>query len=108
MECSDITFIQRKVNLNSGNLTLGFFFGNVIVGPNIGNIGRILHDTGNPTFDPNISNSIGEAICKAIQMQKEGKGKINQDYALCHWTTQKIAEMHYNIYKSLKQKNVHY
>lgn len=101
MKCSDITFIQRKENLNSGNLTLGFLYGNVVVGPNTGNIGRILHDTGNPIFDPDKSNSIVKAIRKSIQMQKEGKGKENQTYALCHWTTRYAAESHYSVYKSL-------
>ena len=101
---SCITFIQRKVNLNSGNLALGFLFGNVVVGPSIGNIGRILHNTGNPTFNPDEPNTIGKAIREAVRLLKEEKGKENQAYALCHWTTQKIADMHYNVYKSLKQE----
>lgn len=38
----DIALIQRTQILNSGNLPLNFYFGNVVIGPNVGNVGAIL------------------------------------------------------------------
>ena len=36
---ADVVFIQRVKILNSGNLPLGFYYGKVVVGPNLGDVG---------------------------------------------------------------------
>lgn len=101
MKMSCITFIPRIVNINSGNLTLGFLFGNVVVGANIGNIGVILRNTGNPIYNPRDKESLKMAIHEAIHLQETGKGSENKKYALEHWTTKAMAIKHYEAYVSI-------
>lgn len=99
MKSSIISIIQRKQILNSGNMTLGFLFGNVVVGPNIGNVGQILNETKNPVFDPKSPESLKVALNRAIQLHNQGKGEQNRDYALNNWSTDKISEKYYRCYK---------
>lgn len=101
MNRSCISFIPRVINLNSGNLTLGFLFGNVVVGPNIGNIGEILRSTGNPIYNPRDKESLKLAIHESIHLQETGKGSENKKYALEHWTTKAMAIKHYESYVSI-------
>ena len=101
MNRSCISFIPRAINLNSGNLTLGFLFGNVVVGPNIGNIGEILRSTGNPIYNPKDKESLKLAIHEAIHLQGTGKRSENKKYALEHWTTKAMAIKHYEAYVSI-------
>lgn len=51
MSVADIALLQRVKILNSGSLPLNFYFGNVVVGPDVGNVGEILKKTGNPVFN---------------------------------------------------------
>ena len=99
---SSIILIQRKQLLNSGNITLAFLMGKVVVGPDIGNVGQILKDTGNPTFDVSDDNSIITAIQAAFNLAKENHGIINKEYALKHLSTDIISERLYNYYVSLQ------
>lgn len=98
---ADIVFIQRINILNSGNLPMGFAAGTVVVGPNIGNVGCILTETKNPTFDIKNKNSIIEAITKANKLYQLNKGKENKEYAIQHWSTSNIAKQLIDIYKTL-------
>ena len=66
LSATDIVFIQRKSILNSGNVPLAFAAGKVVVGPNIGNVGDILKETGNLVFDPNNSETVKSAVLKAM------------------------------------------
>lgn len=101
MNMSCMSFIPRIINLNSGNLTLGFLFGNVVIGPNAGNIGELLHNTGNPTFVPQNTESLKSAMHDGITLNKERKGIENHIYALNHWSTIMISEKHYEAYLSI-------
>lgn len=87
VNAADIVFIQRKKILNSGNLPLGFSFGKIVVGPDVGNVGCILRETGNPVFDPNDSNSVISAMELAYNMYNNDshQGKKNYEYAKAHW-----------------------
>lgn len=99
---SDVSFIQRRRILNSGNVPLGLLMGNVVVGPDVGNIGELLKDLRNPIFD---AYNVKSAICavkEAMRLAKQNLGRINRDYALIHFNTNRIAKMHYECYKSLK------
>jgi hypothetical protein len=51
LNAADILFISRFHVLNSGNVTLGMTFGRVVVGPDSWDVGELLRETGNPTFD---------------------------------------------------------
>lgn len=88
---ADVIFIQRKRILNSGNLPMGYYFGKVVVGPNVGNVGEILKETGNPTFDPNDNNSVVAALGDGIRLSETSFGGVNQSYADRYWNPNVIA-----------------
>lgn len=98
---SSISIIQRLEILNSGNVPLGMYFGNVILGPNVGNVNDILAKTGNPRFDVNNLKSIPNACAKANKLLSKNKGILNREYALSNWKTEYIAEQLYEMYKSV-------
>lgn len=89
---SDVVLIQRKHILNSGNLPMGFYFGKVVVGPDCGNVGEILKETGNPVFDPDNIESIASAIRQALDLAKSGKGIENRAFADAHWRPDVVAK----------------
>ena len=97
---STITLIQRKKILNSGNLSIGFSFGKVVVGPNVGNVGEILKSTGNPTFSPDDNDSIFVAVNSGLDLQRQGKGKSNYECARRHFSTHAVCMKLYEIYRS--------
>lgn len=94
---SDFALIQRRMILNSGNLPMGLMMGKVVVGPNVGNVGEILRQTGNPVFDPSCPASLIEAVKEAILMAEE-KGKQNRKFALEVLNSEKIGAMHKALY----------
>ena len=80
---------------------MAFYMGKVVVGPNVGNVGQILKDTGNPTFEPENEDSIIDAIDKALMLNEQGIGEKNKKYADENWSTAKISQQLYDIYKSI-------
>lgn len=93
MQCyfcaADVVFIQRLDILNSGNLPMAFHAGKVVVGPDVGNVGEILRETGNFTFDPHDIRSAVDALQKALTGIT--KGNKNRTYAQEHWSSECIA-----------------
>ena len=89
---SDVVLIQRKHILNSGNLPMGFYFGKVVVGPDRGNVGEILKETGNPVFDPDDEESVASAIRDALELTQSGKGLENQAFADANWRPDVVAK----------------
>lgn len=89
---ADIVLIQRKEILNSGNLPLGFSAGKIVVGPRKGNVGAILQETGNPTFDPEDKASLINAVRQAILLLKENNvvGEKNYQKAITEWTPDSV------------------
>lgn len=98
---TDIVLIQRLSILNSGNLPMAFAAGKVVVGPDVGNVGHILTETGNPTFDPQNTSTILSAIEKAQELCKNGKGLKNKIYAEKHWRTATVAQAVLQHYQSI-------
>ena len=98
---STLSFIQRLKILNSGNVPLGFYMGKVIVGPNEGNVGCLLKDTGNVTFEVNDLKSVYNAIEKGIQLSRKRLGEKNHLYAMNKMRTDIIAKNMYFSYCSL-------
>ena len=86
---ADVVLIQRLDILNSGNLPMAFHAGKVVVGPDVGNIGPILRETGNFTFDPEHTESATDALKDALEATS--KGKENKTYAVKHWSSDLIA-----------------
>lgn len=101
LSASNIVFIQRKDILNSGNLPLAFAAGKVVVGPDLGNVGEILRETGNFVFDPNDRVSVKNAVLKAIDAVKKDNqlGLRNYQYAKENWSVSKVCGL---IDKELK------
>lgn len=95
---ADVIFIQRKDILNSGNVPLAFLFHKIVIGPNTGNIGEILTETGNPTFDPNKRGTILYALNEARQMSVWYKGEANHTYALTNMNLAKVGKAYAQAY----------
>lgn len=99
MAISDISLIQRLKILNSGNLTLGMYAGNVIIGPNMGNVGKIINDTDNYTFTK--KEDIPGLIDHALTAVKSGKGIRNRKFSMSNWSSSTIAKQVLSSYKTL-------
>lgn len=98
---SEISIIQRIDILNSGNLPLGMYFGNVIIGPNVGNVDEILKETNNCIFDINNFGTLDD-VCKAsINAIKNRIGIQNREFAMSALNTQLIAEQTYQLYQKI-------
>ena len=101
MAASDVIFIQRKDILNSASIPLAFLFHKVVIGPNIGNIGEILHDTGNPVFHPDNQFDIIRALEAARQLSARRKGEDNYAYAIENMNSGKIGKEYAELYRNL-------
>jgi glycosyltransferase involved in cell wall biosynthesis len=55
----------------------------------VGNVGEILRETGNFTFDPQHTETAVEALRKALD--NIAKGEENKAYAMKHWSSDIIA-----------------
>lgn len=95
---SDICFIQRKEILNSGNVPMALYMDNVVMGPDKGNVGPLLKETGNPTFNPDDEDSVLIAFKQAIDLYKSGQSTSNHEWAMSHCNTASCAEAYYQIY----------
>lgn len=91
---SDIVFIQRKEILNSGNVALAFSAHKVVVGPDLGNVGDILKETNNYTFNPQDRDSVCKEIKKAIDDYRNNSnlGNYNYEYAERNWKCPKVCQ----------------
>ena len=106
MQCyfcaADVVLIQRLDILNSGNLPMAFHAGKVVVGPYVGNVGQILRETANFTFDPHDTRSVVSALQKALT--ETTKGKENRTYATEHWSSNLIAAALLRYYQQAKKQ----
>lgn len=86
---ADIMLIQRVEILNSGNVPLAMLAGLPVVGPNKGNVGSFLQETGNYVFDTNNLSSLSTIVRQALN--DKFLGKRNKEYAEKYLTTKKIS-----------------
>lgn len=100
---ADIVFIPRINSLNSGNVPLGFAFGKVVAGPQVGNIEELLSETGNPTFPANSPKEAAKALEQGIELNYQGHGALNQQFGAKHWSGVTIANAHLEVYKKHTQ-----
>ena len=103
LNSADFLLIPRTNELNSGNITLGCTFGLVIVGKDDADIGEILQETGNPTFQVGNNGSLKEAIQKAYALTKENHGEKNRKIALKVWSVSQIARIYIDQMKIAKK-----
>ncbi len=100
LNASDFLFIPRTTELNSGNITLGCTFGLVVVGKAHANIGEILAQTGNPTFEVGNDESLKAAIHSAYQLISLNHGEVNRKIALDQWNVPTIAKQYIDAMKA--------
>jgi glycosyltransferase involved in cell wall biosynthesis len=102
MQCyfcaTDVVLIQRLDILNSGNLPMAFHAGKVVVGPDMGNVGEILRETGNYVFTPQHQDTSVNALQMALK--DNAKGEENKTYALKHWGSGMVATQILEHYKA--------
>lgn len=96
---SDMLFLQRVRILNSGNIILGLLAGLPILGPNSGNVGSLLMETGNYVFDIDNLSEIPDLIKKCCDDTE--LGKKNKQYAANKLSTDIIAKKYIQLYNSL-------
>lgn len=101
LKAADLLFIPRFNTLNSGNVSLGFTYGKVVIGPDYGVIGEILNQTGNPVFNPEKLESVSEAIREGFKLSENGHGIENKEYANHHMKWDQIAGKTLLAYQSL-------
>lgn len=102
LNATDVLLIPRTDNiLNSGNVYLGFSYGKIVVGPNTGNVGEILTETGNPKFNSNDIKSVIQSLNEAYEKKSTGIEEANYNYASnnCSWS--KIAKLTIEQYEHL-------
>ena len=101
LAAADVVFIQRTDILNSGNVPLALSFGRVVTGPDSGNIGGLLAETGNPVFDPADPRSVDIALEQAARLAATDRGMQNRAYAQEHFGIGRIAAMYGELYQRL-------
>lgn len=90
---SDIVLIQRPIILNSGNLPMAFAAGKIVVGPNVGNVGSILKETRNLTYNPSDFKSLKQVTLQSLVLIQTNLGKENKSFAISNWSPTKIAKI---------------
>lgn len=99
---ADVVIIQRVNILNSGNLPMAYYFGLPVIGPNVGNVGHILTQTNNFTFDPQKADF--SCLLRNISEQNyDNIGIKNREYAIRHWTTKAACEKYKEVYIKIMQ-----
>lgn len=83
---ADVVFLQRVRILNSGNLPLGFYYGKVVVGPNLCDVGEWLRATGNPVFEAFRPGSEAVALAQGFALARQGLGERNREFADREWS----------------------
>lgn len=87
---ADVVFLQRVRILNSGNLSLGFYYGKVVVGPNLCDVGEWLRATGNPVFEVFRPGSEAVALARGLELAKQGLGDRNREFADREWSAEVV------------------
>lgn len=98
---ADVLVIPRLQAMNSSGISLGFSYGKVVVGPDIGNIGETLREAGNPTFRPNDTDSLAQALLQARDLSRAGLGQENRHFAERNMDWNKIAAQHVAFFSDL-------
>ncbi|MDR1764099.1 MAG: hypothetical protein LBR64_09160 [Dysgonamonadaceae bacterium] len=101
---ADVIMLQRRFIINSGNLPLGFQAGKIVIGPDVGNVGPILHDSGNPFFDSYNTDSVKTAIEEGFRLSKTDLPQKNHDLAFNNWAVDKVAKQHIEAYSDILKK----
>lgn len=99
---ADVLLIPRIHILNSGNVQLGFTYGSVVVGPNVGNVGEILRENGNPVFSSgDSSDKLRKVISEAFKLAHQNLGEANYKVAQDDWAWRKLGQSYIEFFESI-------
>ena len=101
---SDVALIHRNDILNSGNLPMAFMFGKSVVGPFTGNVGGILKETGNLTFEPYNNSSVVDALTIMLSSNYKEIGERNKRMAMESWNVDTVASQYNSLYNQMISK----
>ena len=102
LSASDVVLIPRTDSLNSGNVPLAFSYECIVLGPNVGNIGESLIQTGNPTFSlENLQQSLENGIINSFNAIGDDLSKDNYSYSEKNLDWEKIGPQYISFYKEL-------
>ncbi len=102
LNAADVLLIPRLKVLNSGNITLGLTFGKVVVGPDSWDVGELLKETGNPTFDPDRPETAAAAVERGFALARDGViGPKNQQRALAEWSAAQCGDMYVQLFRQV-------
>ena len=96
---SDILLICKSENINSGNIALGFTFGCLVVGPDIGNIGQILRSYKNITYEVN-NLDYKKVVELTINSLNKNIIANNLQIADSQWNWENIAKLYINYLRN--------
>lgn len=98
---ADIVLLPRIDGLNSGNITLSYYFRKVILGPDTGNMAFELKEFGNPVYQVGSIDSLLEGLAFAKQLVFQNKGQENYENALKCRSSHIIGGHYVSLYQEL-------
>lgn len=98
---ANVVISSRLNTINSGVIYMGFSFSKVVLGPDIGNIGPVLNQLGNPVFEPENVASIAKAMVTARKKVGTNVENMNYEYAKTECSPKVVAKKHRKLYTSL-------
>ena len=101
----DVVLIQRKNILNSGNIPMAFFFKKLVVGANVGNVGKLLSETNNIVFEPQVKCSLCNALKEAAIQTSSNIGETNYIYAMQNMNIKTVVAEYLEVYKTMGTNN---
>lgn len=102
LKSADVLLVQRLSILNSGNVPLAMLAGLPIIGPNEGNVGSFLKETGNYVFEKDKLNQLPSLVEKALSDQSIGTK--NETYAKEHLSTSAVCDGLIKLYTNLREE----
>lgn len=101
---ADVVLIPRIRALNSGVLPLAYSHGRPVVGPAIGNIERIVEDTGNFLYRAGDPEDAAAALGRAHGSDLDALGRKNRSHAAERWGWEGIARRHHELYRRASER----
>lgn len=101
VNASDVVISPRINSLTSGIVYMAFTFGRVVIGPDSGNIGWLLKETGNPFFQPNDLVSMAQAMEEGVKLSKTDLPQHNLDYVKEYGDIYLLGKQYIALFKEL-------
>lgn len=96
---TDVVFVPRIRALNSGVPPLAYSFATPVVGPDLGNVGPMLEETDNFTYEAGDPDDAARALGEARNADLEETGRLNRRIAETRWSWETVARRHVELYR---------